>query len=39
MNGIEPRHARGCTSRTGSKCNCDQTYRAWVYDKKGEGNA
>lgn len=30
--GIRERHARSCASRNGSKCNCEPSYEASVYD-------
>jgi hypothetical protein len=32
--GIDERHSRGCRSREGGKCNCNPSYRAWVYDAR-----
>ena len=32
--GIEERHARDCRGNQGGKCNCDPSYRAWVYDRR-----
>lgn len=32
--GIEVRHGRGCRSLSGGSCNCEPTYRAWVYSKR-----
>lgn len=32
--GIEVRHARSCRSRDGGRCNCEVTYRAWVWDSR-----
>ena len=32
--GIETRHERNCRSRNGDKCDCDPTYRAFVFDKR-----
>jgi integrase len=32
--GIDERHSRSCRSRAGSKCNCDPSYGAWVYDAR-----
>ena len=34
--GIEVRHARGCTSRAGSRCDCMPTFQAWVYDVRAD---
>lgn len=33
QEGIETRHARGCRSRDGGRCNCTPSYRAEAYDK------
>lgn len=32
--GIETRHGRSCRSLDGGRCNCDVTYRAWVWDAR-----
>ena len=32
--GIDERHSRGCRSREGGKCNCNPSYRAWIYDAR-----
>ena len=32
--GIEIRHQKGCRARTGSRCNCDPSYRASVYNPR-----
>jgi integrase len=32
--GIEVRHAKGCASIEGRRCNCDPSYRAEVYSKR-----
>jgi integrase len=32
--GIEIRHARGCASRSGAKCNCEKTYQANVWSAR-----
>jgi integrase len=32
--GIETRHERGCRSGNGGNCDCDPTYRAFVFDKR-----
>ncbi len=34
--GIEARHARGCTSRSGSRCNCTPTWQANVWDNRAQ---
>jgi integrase len=30
--GIEERHARSCRSQTGGRCNCEPTYRPYVWN-------
>src|SRR3954454_14355212 len=30
--GIDTRHARGCRSRAGGRCNCKPSYQAHVWD-------
>lgn len=30
--GIEERHSRICRSSEGGKCNCQPSYRAWIFD-------
>ena len=35
-DGIDVRHARGCRSRTGGRCNCSPSYRAEAYDRRSE---
>jgi integrase len=32
--GIRTRHARGCRSRVGERCNCKPTYQAQAYDAR-----
>jgi integrase len=32
--GIEERHARDCRSLNGGRCDCEPSYRAWVYDRR-----
>ena len=32
--GIEPRHARACSSRTGGRCTCKPTFQAAVWDNR-----
>ena len=32
--GIQLRHSRTCRSQGGGSCNCDPSYRAWVYDAR-----
>lgn len=32
--GIEPRHARACSSRSGKRCDCTPTYQANVWDNR-----
>src|SRR5690349_18476596 len=34
--GIEARHSRSCRSRSGATCNCSPTFRAWVWDRRGQ---
>jgi integrase len=31
--GIEARHSRSCRTRSGGRCSCAVTYRAWVWDR------
>ena len=35
--GIVERHARGCASRDGGRCNCEPSYEAWVSVTDGTG--
>ena len=35
--GIVERHAHGCASRDGRRCNCEPKYEAWVSVKDGSG--
>ena len=35
--GIVERHARGCASRDGGRCNCEPSYEAWISVKEGTG--
>ena len=35
--GIEARHSRSCRSRDGGKCNCQPSWRAFVYDRRTGG--
>ncbi len=35
--GIVERHAHGCASRNGRRCNCEPKYEAWVSVKDGSG--
>src|SRR5262249_34565187 len=32
--GITVRHARGCSERTGGRCDCEPTFQAQVYDRR-----
>jgi integrase len=32
--GIEERHARSCRSRNGGRCDCEPTYRPYVWDAR-----
>ena len=32
--GIDERHSRHCATTDGYRCNCQPSYRAWVYDKR-----
>jgi integrase len=32
--GIEKRHSRTCRSHSGGRCNCQPSYRAWVWDQR-----
>jgi integrase len=32
--GINERHSRTCRSANGGTCNCQPSYRAWVYDRR-----
>ena len=34
VQGIETRHERKCRSRNGGRCDCNPTYRAFVFDKR-----
>ena len=35
--GIAARHSRKCRSRSGGSCNCEPSYRAFVYDRRRRG--
>lgn len=32
--GIEVRHAKGCRSRSGARCNCEPSYRAHIWSQR-----
>ena len=34
--GVTERHSRTCRSRIGGTCNCEPSYRAFVYDRRAE---
>jgi hypothetical protein len=34
LAGIEVRHSRSCTARTGRACNCKPTYQASVWSRR-----
>lgn len=32
--GVHKRHSKGCSARTGGRCNCNAGYEAWVFSKR-----